>query len=78
MNMRNIRNAFSGKTLNLRSRARTTRRPTTSRASRRETSLTSANAQPAYDLRELAQRFMNMNQAHDRIRMQLLSSRTTK
>ena len=80
----NVRNAFSRQnvgTLNTRSRPRSTRRRNRSNASPgktwlKKTWLKSGGATPDYDLREVvAQRFMSMNQAHDRIRMKLLGGR---
>lgn len=74
----NIRNAFSRENsanFNARSRARTTRRRNASNPSRRKNWFTSAEAMPDHDLREVvAQRFMSMNEAHDRIRTKLLAT----
>jgi hypothetical protein len=73
----NVRNAFSrqnGGTLNTRQRSRSTRRRNRSNTSPRKAWLKSEGATPDDDLREVvAQRFMSMNQAHDRIRMKLLA-----
>jgi hypothetical protein len=74
----NVRKAFSpdnGTTLNLRSRiGRSQRR--TSTTSRRKTWFRHADATPDVELRSVvAQRFMSMNAAHDRIRTELLASR---
>lgn len=75
----NVRNAFSRQnvgTLNTRQRSRSTRRRNRSKASPRKTWLKSGGGTLDYDLREVvAQRFMSMNQAHDRIRMKLLAGR---
>jgi hypothetical protein len=79
----NVRNAFSrhsSVSVNARSRSRSTRPRSTHRhaanASQRKPWLKSGGATPDYDLREVvAQRFMNMNEAHDRIRMKLLARR---
>lgn len=80
----NVRNAFSrhrSVNVNARSRSRSTRPRSTrgngSNASQRKTLRKSGGATPDYDLRELvAQRFMSMNEAHDRIRNELLASRS--
>jgi hypothetical protein len=80
----NVRHAFSRQnsgTFNTRSRSRSARprstRRNASNASQRKTLLKSGGATPDYDLREVvAQRFMSMNQAHDRIRTELLASRS--
>lgn len=80
----NVRKAYSRQnsgTFNARSRSRSTRprstRRNASNASPRETWLRSGGATPDYELREVvAQRFMSMNQAHDRIRSELLASRS--
>ena len=73
----NLRNAFShdrSSILNVRSRARTPRKRKAS-ASQRQTWFKSGGASPDYDLREVvAQRFMSMNEAHDRIRTKLLAT----
>ena len=75
----NVRSAFSRQnvsTLNIRQRSRSTRRRNRSNASPRKTWLKSGGRTLDYDLREVvAQRFMSMNQAHDRIRMKLLAGR---
>jgi hypothetical protein len=79
-----VRNAFSRQnsgTLNARSRSRSTRprstRRNASNASQRKTWPKSGGATPDYDLQEVvAQRFMIMNQTHDRIRTELLASRS--
>jgi hypothetical protein len=71
-------NAFAREksgTLNARLRARTPRKRRGSAASPRKTWFKSGGASPDYDLREVvAQRFMSMNEAHDRIRTKLLAS----
>lgn len=76
----NVRNAFSRQnsgTFDARSRSRSTRRRHAANASRRKAGLQSGGATPDYDLREVvAQRFMSMNEAHDRIRNELLTSRS--
>lgn len=74
----NASNAFSRQnsgTFNSRPRSRTTRRRNASNASQRKTWFKNGAATPDYDLREVvAQRFMSMNQAHDRIRTKLLAT----
>jgi hypothetical protein len=76
MNVRNALSRRSSVSLNGRARARSTRRRNTSNASQRKTWFKSGGATPDYDLQEIvAQRFMSMNQAHDRIRMKLLGGR---
>ena len=74
----NVRNAFSRRSsvsLNARSRSRSTRRRKSNPAPEKIW-FKSGGATPDYDLREIvAQRFMSMNQAHDRIRMKLLAGR---
>lgn len=76
----NVRNAFSGDNRaipNARSRSRTNRRRNASDASRTRTWFTNANTIPDSELREVvAQRFSSMNEAHDRIRTELLASRS--
>jgi hypothetical protein len=76
----NVRNAFSRRssvTLNTRARSRSTRRRKASSASPGKSWFKSGGATPDYDLREVvAQRFMSMNEAHDRIRNELLASRS--
>jgi hypothetical protein len=73
----NVRNAFSharSSTLNVRSRARIPRKRKAS-ASQRKTWFTTGGATPDYNLREVvAERFMNMSEAHDRIRTKLLAT----
>jgi hypothetical protein len=76
----NVRHALSRQNsvpLNARSRSRSTRprsaRRDASNASRRKAWLQSGGGTPDYDLREVvAQRFMSMSEAHDRIRTKLL------
>ncbi len=80
MNVRNVFSRHDSVTLNGRSRSRSTRPRSTHRnasnASPRKTWLKSGGAAPDYDLQEVvAQRFMSMNEAHDRIRMKLLAGR---
>jgi hypothetical protein len=73
----NVRNAFSrarSGALNPRSRARTPRKRNAS-ASQRKTWFTTGGATPDYKLREVvAERFMSMSEAHDRIRTKLLAT----
>jgi len=77
----NVHNAFSRDNsfvLNARSRVRRTRRRN-GRVVRGtlpgKTWFTSTDVTPDHELREVvAQRFMNMNEAHDRIRMKLLAA----
>ena len=75
----NVHNAFSRDNsfvLNARSRARRTRRRSVTGTSPKKTSFTRAEVTPDHELREVvAQRFMSMNEAHDRIRTELLASR---
>jgi hypothetical protein len=74
MNVRNALSRRSSVSLNARSRSRSTRRRNASNTTAAR--FKSGGATPDYDLREVvAQRFMNMNQAHDRIRMKLLAGR---
>jgi hypothetical protein len=78
MNGRNALALGNGSTLNARSRARLIQRRKT-RAALRKTWFTRADATPDYELRDVvAQRFMRMNEAHDRIRTQLLASRVAE
>jgi hypothetical protein len=73
----NVHNAFDrdkNSGLNGRSRARTSRKRKGS-ASQRRTWFTTGGAAPDYNLREtVAERFMNMSEAHDRIRTKLLAT----
>jgi hypothetical protein len=75
----NGRNAFSlhhSTAFNGQSRARTTRRRKAANAWSGKTWFPGIAAVPDPELREVvAQRFMSMNKAHDRIRAQLLASR---
>jgi hypothetical protein len=76
MNVRNASSRRSIVSLNARSRSRSTRRRNASSASQKKTWFESGGATPDDDRREIvAQRFMSMNQAHDRIRMRLLAGR---
>jgi len=74
----NARNAFArarSGALNARSRARTPRKRKSSAASQRKTWSTTGGATPDYNLREVvAERFMSMSEAHDRIRTKLLAT----
>ena len=75
----NVRNAFSRDNsfvLNARSRVRRTHRRNVRGTLPGKTWFTSTDVTPDHELREVvAQRFMNMNEAHDRIRTELLASR---
>jgi hypothetical protein len=75
----NARNAFSrdnSSALNTRFRVRRTRRRNVPRSSATKTWFTSADVTPDHERREVVtQRFMSMNEAHDRIRTELLASR---
>jgi hypothetical protein len=76
MNVRNAVSRYHSGTLKSRSRSRLTRRRSASNASAEKAWFKSSGATSDYDLREVvAQRFMSMNQAHDRIRMKLLAGR---
>jgi hypothetical protein len=78
----NVRNAFSrpsSVTLHARARSRSARPRSTRRnasdAWQRKPWFKSGGATPDYDLREVvAQRFMSMSEAHDRIRTELLAN----
>jgi hypothetical protein len=74
MNMRHALSRNNSAALNARSRVRTTRRRNAGNASQPKDWFTSGGATPDYDPREVvAQRFMSMNEAHDRIRTELLA-----
>jgi hypothetical protein len=74
----NVRNTFSGdnsETLDARSGVHATQRRSTSIGSQRESGLRPVDAIPDQERREVvAQRFLSMNEAHDRIRTKLLAS----
>jgi len=73
MNVRNALSRHNSAALNDRSRVHIPRR-STSRSQRRSW-LPAADAVQETDRREVvAQRFMSMNEAHDRIRMKLLTA----
>ncbi len=79
MNVRNVFSNSNGVTLSPRSSIRTRRQRNTSSAAPTRTWFPSANATPDSELREVvAQRFMSMNEAHDRIRTKLLASRAVE
>ena len=75
----NARNAFSSdnsSALNTRFRVRQTPRRNVRRTSAKKAWFTSADLTPDHEVREVvAERFMSMNEAHDRIRTELLASR---
>ena len=74
MNVRNAVSRYQGGTLKSRSRSRLTRRRKPNPPPEK-TWFKSGGATPDYDLREVvAQRFMSMNKAHERIRMKLLAA----
>lgn len=76
MNYHNAVSRYQGGTVKTRSRSRSTRRRNAANADPGKTWFKSGGATPDDDLREVvAQRFMNMNQDHDRIRMKLLAGR---
>jgi hypothetical protein len=78
MNVRNALARDNSSALHAPSRVRRTRRRNVPVTSQRKTWFASAGASPDLELREVvAQRFMSMNQAHDRIRTELLASRPT-
>ena len=74
----NVRNAFSrthGAALRTRARSRSTLRQNAAKPPPEKTWFKNEGATTDYDLREVvAQRFMSMNQAHDRIRTRLLAT----
>ena len=77
----NVRNAFSrdNSALNTHARVRRTRRRNVPRTSPKKSWVTSVDVTPDHELREVvAQRFMSMNEAHDRIRTKLLASRAAE
>jgi len=73
----NVRSAFSRQNVhavNTRSRPRKRRERKSSTTSQRKTWFTTGDATPDYHLREVvAERFMSMSDAHDRIRTKLLA-----
>lgn len=73
-----VHNAFSGDkgaTLNASSRVHTPQRRSTSIGSQRKSWLPPANEGQGHDRREVvAQRFLRMDEAHDRIRTKLLAA----
>ena len=73
MHVRNAVSSYLVGSLKTRSRSRSTRRRKAANPPPEKTWFKSGGATPDYDLREVvAQRFMSMNQAHDRIRTKLL------
>lgn len=78
MNVRNALARDNSPIRNARSRDYTTRRRTTAPGSQKRSWLPAADAVQDNDRREVvAQRFLSMNEAHDRIRTELLASRST-
>jgi hypothetical protein len=79
MNGRNALARDNGSTLNAHSRARLSQRRKTRSAAPRKNWFPRADGTPDPELREVvAQRFMSMNEAHDRIRTELLASRVSE
>ena len=79
MNVRNALARDNSSTLNGHSRARLSQRRKTRSAALRKTWFTRAEATSDPELRDVvAQRFMSMNEAHDRIRTELLASRVAE
>ena len=76
MNARNASFRDNSSALNTHFRVRRTRRRNVPRSSAKKAWFTSADLTPDHEVREVvAERFISMNEAHDRIRTELLASR---